>query len=182
MSIHRVIINSVVATLLSSQMALAQTSTLDSLFDRLAQADPAQAAGIAGQIQEEWSRSGSAAMDLLLRRGEDALQDGDPRLAVDHLSALIDHAPDFAEAYSARATAFYAQERIGLALDDLRTTLTLNPRHFNAMRGLAIIFEQLDRPQDALEVYARIRDIAPHIDGVDTAIDRLSVELDGTSL
>ncbi|MCB5198529.1 tetratricopeptide repeat protein [Loktanella sp. TSTF-M6] len=182
MSIHHLFFNSVVATLLWCGVAAAQTAELDSLFDRLAQADPSEAEGIRGQIETQWSRSGSPAMDLLLRRGEDALADGNPALAVDHLSALIDHAPDFAQGYSLRASAFYAQEQIGLALDDLRTALELNPRHFNAMRGLAVILQQLDRPQEALEVYQRIRDIAPHIDGVDMAIDRLSVELDGTSL
>ncbi len=161
---------------------LAQTPALDDLFDRLAEADAAEAGQIQGQIQSAWSRSGSPAMDLLLRRGEDAMEVGNFTLAIQHYSALIDHAPAFAEGYNGRATAFYLAGQIGPSLADIESTLALNPRHFGAMSGLAVILEGLDRPADALEVYARIRDIAPNADGIQGAMDRLSVKLDGLAL
>ena len=162
--------------------ALAQTDTLDSLFDKLAEAEPEEAGRIEGQIAAQWSKSGSAAMDLLLRRGEDALEAGDFKLAAEHFTAAIDHAPDFAEAYNGRATAYYLQGLIGPSLDDLRRTLDLNPRHFAAMRGLAILLEELGRPEDALEVYGEIRALHPHLDGVEAAMDRLELELTGQTL
>ena len=36
-------------------------------------------------------------MDLLLGRGNEALEAEDYPTAIEHFSALIDHAPDFAE-------------------------------------------------------------------------------------
>ena len=162
--------------------AQAQTTELDALFDRLAEAGPEETGQIQGQIAAQWSRSGSAAMDLLLTRGEDAMEAGEPDLAIQHFSALIDHAPDFAEGYNGRATAFYLAGQIGPALADIQRTLALNPRHFGAMSGLAVILEELDRPQEALAVYRGILDIAPNAEGVSDAVDRLSVKLDGLAL
>ncbi|MFQ3254880.1 MAG: tetratricopeptide (TPR) repeat protein [Loktanella salsilacus] len=168
--------------ILSTAPAFAQTAELDALFDRLVQADSEETSQIQGQIAAQWSRSGSAAMDLLLRRGQDAITAGDLPLAIQHYSALIDHAPQFAEGYNGRATAFYLSGQIGPALADIQDTLALNPRHFGAMSGLAVILEELDRPQDALEVYARILKIAPNAEGVQDAADRLTVEMDGVTL
>ena len=160
----------------------AQTAELDDLHERLTTAEPAEAEGLRRQIQSRWSQSGSAAMDLLLRRAEEALQDGDTETAITHFSALIDHAPDFAAGYNGRATAYYGDGRLGLALADLQQVLRLNPRQFNALSGLAIILRRLDRPAESLEVYREVARIAPHIDGLDEAIDQLSIELDGTAL
>ena len=159
-----------------------QTAELDALFDRLAEASPEETGQIQGQIAAQWSRSGSAAMDLLLRRGEDAMEAGEPDLAIQHFSALIDHAPDFAEGYNGRATALYLAGQIGPALADIRRALALNPRHFGAMSGLAVILEELDRPEEALAVYRGILDLAPNAEGVGDAVDRLSVKLDGLAL
>ena len=162
--------------------AAAQSPELDDLHARLAEAEPAEAEGLRRQIQARWSKSGSAAMDLLLRRGEDALEAGETETAITHFSALIDHAPDFAAGYNGRATAYYTDGRLGLALADIQTVLRLNPRQFNALSGLAIILRKLDRPDEALEVYREVARIAPHMDGLDAAIDQLSIELDGTAL
>lgn len=40
--------------------------------------------------------------------------------AIEHLTALTDHAPNFAEGWHTRATAFYLIDEYGLALADLR--------------------------------------------------------------
>ena len=182
MSIYTPILNAAAAAFLWATAAQAQSDELDALFERLAQADAVEAEGLRGQIQGRWSQSGSAAMDLLLRRAEDAADEGDLDTAVAHYSALIDHAPDFAEGYHGRATALYAQGRIGQALEDIRRTLELNPRHYMAMTGLAVILQQMDRRAEALEVFRQVDQIAPHLDQVETAIGQLSVELDGTAL
>jgi tetratricopeptide (TPR) repeat protein len=168
--------------LLSTVPMWAQTAELDALFDRLVEAGPEETSQIQGQIAAQWSRSGSPAMDLLMRRGQDAIAVGEIDLAIQHFSALIDHAPQFAEGYNGRATAFYLSGQIGPALADIQDTLALNPRHFGAMSGFAVILEELDRPQDALEIYARILEIAPNAEGVQDAADRLTVKLDGVTL
>ena len=177
------IINFSVAALLTfASMATAQTAELDGLFDELAQAGPEEARRIEGQIDTAWSRSGSPAMDLLLKRGTDALEAGDLDAALDHFGALVDHDPTFAEGYNGRATALYLTGRIGPALADIRTALVLNPRHFVAMRGLAVILEEVDQPREALEVYRSVLALNPHAEGVADAILRLEIALDGQTL
>jgi len=160
----------------------AQTAVLDRLFAELAEAEPDAVSRIEGQIQAEWDRSGSAAMDLLLRRGKDALDEGAPDVAVDHFSALVDHAPDFAEGYNARATAYFLLGAYGPALEDLRMALRLNPRHFGALRGLGILFESIDRPEQALAVYREALLLHPQFGAVTEAVERLEIELEGRSL
>jgi len=55
-----------------------QSERLDLLFEQLLEAEPNEVARIEGQIISEWGKSGSAAMDLLRKRGEDALEAGTP--------------------------------------------------------------------------------------------------------
>ncbi len=121
-------------------------------------------------------------MDLLLSRGREALEAGDTVLAIRHFSALIDHAPDFAEGYNGRATAYFQAGRYGLSLEDIRQTLTLNPRHFSAMSGLALILEELGRPDDALEAWREVERLNPNRDGLKDAITRLEREVEGETL
>ncbi len=157
-------------------------STLDELFEQLANADAQTQSRIEGQIITQWERSGSAAMDLLLRRGKEALDEGAPDIAIEHFSALVDHAPDFAEAYNGRATSYYLVGLIGPALNDLQQVLALEPRHFGAMRGLAVILEGLDRPTQALEAYRAVLDLNPASTDALEAVERLELQLEGQVL
>lgn len=162
--------------------AWADEAELEALFEGLKTADAAQAAQIESRIQELWSNSGSPSMDLLLERGRDALMEGNVVLAIQHFSALIDHAPDFAEGYNGRATAYFQQGRYGLSLEDIQHTLALNPRHFGAMSGLALILEELDRPKDALAAWRAVERINPNREGLSDAVHRLEVMVEGQAL
>ena len=162
--------------------AWADPSRLDSLFERLKAADDTDARQIEREIWIEWAKSGSPAMDLLLQRGRDALEAGDNEAAIAHLTALVDHAPDFAEGYNARATAYYNAGLLGPSVADIGKTLELNPRHFGALTGLAMIFEELRKPDKALEVYRKVLEIDPHAEGVADAITRLTAETQGKDL
>lgn len=159
-----------------------QEDALSDLYAALREAEGPAAEEIAGKIQEQWARSGSPAMDLLLDRAREAMANGDTSRALGHLGALIDHAPEFAEAYSARASAFYQLDRYGEALDDLRMALALNPRHFGAMTGLALILEALERPQQALAAWREIEKLNPSQEGLEAAMTRLARAVEGTAI
>jgi Flp pilus assembly protein TadD len=161
---------------------LAQSADLDALFDRLKSASGPDAQQIEQEIWAEWSKSGSDAMDLLLSRGRAAMAAGDAQLAVQHLTALVDHAPDFAEGWNARATAYYQLGDFGPAVADIAKTLTLNPRHFGALSGLGSIFEELGAPEKAKAAYQAAVDINPHATGAVQAIDRITRETEGQDL
>jgi tetratricopeptide (TPR) repeat protein len=166
----------------SVQGAVAQTATLDSLFSELQEPDLVEWQDVENRILVEWSHSGSEAMDLLLERGRRAIKDGDYVKAVEHLTALVDHAPEFAEGWNARATAFFMMDEFGLSVADIEQTLALNPRHFGAMSGLGMIFEALDQPEKALVAYRAAKAVHPHRPNLDEAIERLEDRTSGTSL
>jgi tetratricopeptide (TPR) repeat protein len=155
---------------------------LDALFAELAEPEQADWPRIEAEIMRHWSRSGSDAMDLLLRRGTDAMDDEDWSTAVEHLSALIDHAPDFAEGWNARATAFYMLEEYALAIADIEMVLTLNPRHFGALSGLAVILEAMGDLPLALEAQRAALALHPHRPEVMRAVERLEQRVGGADL
>ncbi|MEM6387285.1 MAG: hypothetical protein AAF718_13735 [Pseudomonadota bacterium] len=161
---------------------VAETDELAALLEGLKSADASTATQIEKRIFEIWSRSGSASMDLLLSRGREALEEGDTILAIRHFSALIDHAPEFAEGYNRRATAYFQEGRLGLSLEDIRRTLELNPQHFSAMTGLALIMEELGFPDEALSTWREIERFHPNSDGLSESMTRLERKVEGASL
>lgn len=181
------ILNRVVAATLPllflCTFAVAQDAAkLDELFTRL-QAAPADEAGrIEQEIQIEWSKSGSPALDLLLQRGRDALEMGDTQAAIEHLTALVDHDPDFAEGWNVRAAAFYQAGEFGPAMTDIAQVLVLNPRHFGALTGLGRIFEASEDPERALKAYEAALALHPHLEGARDSVARLSARTEGQEL
>ncbi len=170
------------ASLIFLTFAHADDAELEALFEGLKLADATAAAQIEGRIYDIWSRSGSDAMDLLHNRGREALENGDLDRAIQHFSALIDHAPDFAEGYNARATAFFQTGQFGLSLEDIRKTLALNPRHFGAMSGLALILEEIGKPEAALGAWREVEMLHPNRDGLSDTIQRLERQVEGSEI
>ena len=159
-----------------------ETDEVVSLLEELREPDQQGWQRLERQITRAWSRSGSASADLLLQRGRDAMRRGQTDAAIEHFTALIDHAPEFAEGYHARATAWFMDGKLGRAMDDLRVALAYNPNHFSALAGLGRIFEDIQDFERAREAYRAATAIHPHRADVKTALDRLEKRLDGTAL
>lgn len=161
----------------------ALSDTVRDLLAELATAeDAATADRLEDQIVDAWSKSGSPAMNVLLRRGRAALEVRDWALAIRHFRALTDHAPDFAEGWHGLALAYYNADRLGPAMDALERTLTLNPYHFGALRGVAAVHEQIDNPTLAYDAYARVLAMRPHAPDIVAAMERLEPAVTGTAL
>lgn len=152
------------------------------LLQSLADADPAGAVSIARELESAWDKSGSAAMDLLLRRGRDALERGDTLEAIEHLTALTDHAPEFAQGWYERSRAFFAADLMGPAVADLERALALNPNDYNAIYGLGVVLEHFNDPKSAYEAYSRAQAIHPHHEEVTKALQRLKPAIAGKEL
>jgi tetratricopeptide (TPR) repeat protein len=155
---------------------------VSALLDELAEPGQDRWRRIERQILREWSRSGSATADYLFQRGQAALQAGQPDAAISHFSAVIDHAPDFTEAWNARATAWYMANRLGQAMADIEVVLSREPRHFGALAGLGMILEQTERPEAARSAYAAALAVHPHRPQLREALTRLDLALAGRSL
>jgi tetratricopeptide (TPR) repeat protein len=133
-------------------------------------------------IELEWSKSGSPAFDLLLKRGQDAITAGDLPGAIEHLTALTDQAPDFAEGWNARATAYYLAGYYGPSILDIQRVLALNPRHFGALAGLGLILQETGPKEQAKRAFEASLAIHPHQEGISQALEALERETSGTDL
>ncbi|MEM8979592.1 MAG: hypothetical protein AAGD04_08915 [Pseudomonadota bacterium] len=153
-----------------------------SILERLKESTPQSYAVIERELELEWSKSGSASMNLLLQRGKDALERGEFQKAFFHFSALIDHAPEFAEGYAGRATALFRMDRVGQALADIEEALRRNPNHYPSMIGFGIIMAELGNPHAAVAALKRAASIHPHREDVTKALDRLVKEVEGTAI
>ncbi|MEO1139211.1 MAG: tetratricopeptide repeat protein [Pseudomonadota bacterium] len=160
----------------------AQDNQLDELFAELLTAEPRDARRIAGDIELAWTRSGSSAADLLLKRGTDAMEAGDVMAAIEHFTALTDHAPDFAEGWHMRAMAYADAEMFGPALADIEKALALNPRHYNAIASLGGILYQIERYDMAKEAFEHVLAIHPHHEDVTDAMSAVEREIGGREL
>ncbi|MFT3688765.1 tetratricopeptide repeat protein [Paenirhodobacter sp.] len=182
MRIPWAILNPLVATTFAILPAWAESGGLERQFQELADPDYAGWARAESDIERAWSRSGSPAMDLLLKRGEQALDAGDAGAAIEHLTALTDHAPEFPEGWNARANAWIAAGQFGPALADLRQVLALEPRHWGALATLGQVYEEMDLTEPALAAFRASWALNPHQDEVKDAIARLEKELAGVAL
>ncbi|MBD0866033.1 MAG: tetratricopeptide repeat protein [Rhodobacteraceae bacterium] len=163
----------------------AQTSGLrdeDELLRLLADSDPANAAHVDRQLQALWEKTGSPSMDMLMKRGRDAMDVENYRTAIEHLSALTDHAPDFAEGWRLRASAFFEVGRYGPAIADLEIALALNPRNYNTILDLGTILELFGDEKRAYAAYERAQAIHPHHKGISKAMERLKPRVAGQAL
>ena len=171
-----------IALALAPSPGAAQSTELDQLFEQLADPDTQNWQQVETRIWALWAHSGSAAMDLLLVRGREAMGNGDMDAAIEHFTALTDHAPDFAEGWNARATAYYLGGMFGPSIQDIQRTLALNPRHFGALSGLGMIMAQLDMPKEALDAYRAALAINPQKTSTQTTIEQLEKLVGGTEL
>lgn len=162
--------------------ARAETAGLDRQFSELSDPDYAGWERAESDIRRAWSRSGSASADLLLKRGESALDSGDSLAAIEHLTALTDHAPDFAEGWSQRAAAYMAAGQFGPAVSDLRQVLRLEPRHWGALAMLGSIQDEMGDAARALAAFRASFALNPHQQDVKDAIIRLETAQAGVAL
>lgn len=164
-------------------LAAAQDATrADDLLDRLAQPDLRNWPVVEEELQMVWARSGSPSADYLLDRGRAALAAGDLDAAYNHLTALTDHAPDFAEGWNARATMFFQTNRYGPAIADIQRVLALEPRHYGALTGLGFMLEEMALLDEALAAFRAAQAIHPHRDEINDAVDRVERALEGQAL
>lgn len=147
--------------------------TEEALLQQLSEAPEAEALRLDRELSLIWERSGSAAMDLLLSRGREAMEEEETEKAIDHLTALTDHAPGFAEGWHARATAFYQAGLYGPALDDLERALTLNPNNYNAIFGLGVMLQEFGDLDRAAQAFERVLALHPHHENATTAVEQL---------
>jgi tetratricopeptide (TPR) repeat protein len=151
-------------------------SRVDRLFQRLKAAkDASEAKGISDQIQRIWARSGSDTLDLLMGRVDEATKGNDAVLALDLLDSIIALRPDWAEAFAKRARIHVQRKDFDGAMRDLRLVLVMEPRHYLALAGVGMVFQQAGQDKRALEAFEEALKLHPHLPGIRTIVERLRV-------
>ena len=153
------------------------------LYARLAASkDADETEGIITLLLHSYSESGSDTGDLLLQRARHAIgveQYADALKILDQTIALL---PDWAEGWNARATVRYLDDDYNGSMADIAQTLKREPRHIGALMGMGMILEAREKREDALKVYERVLEIAPHWKNAEEAADKLKKALAGSEL
>ncbi len=153
------------------------------LYARLAAAkDADETSGIITQLLHSYSESGSDTADLLLRRARQAIGVENYADALKILDATVALQPDWAEGWNARATARYLDDDYKGSMADIAQTLKREPKHLGALMGMGMILEAREKREDALKVYERVLEIAPHWRNAEEAADKLKKALAGSEL
>lgn len=153
---------------------------LDRLFQQLADAPDAAAAQIVEQqIWSHWAQSGSPTVDILLERAAAAEAAGEPSLAIDFLAQASELAPQFAEPWNRRASLAYNAHDYRGAIEAIQETLRREPRHFGAMAGLGMIYEELGQEAAALEAYRGALAVHPNYEAAKRGAARLAPRIEG---
>jgi len=142
----------------------ARTSVaLDFLFRRLAAcAGLDEALATEDRIWDAWMHHPHRAAEVLQRATHDiAARRYD--IAETRLSALLRHAPGFAEAWHKRAALYYLLGRDAECLHDIRRTLELEPRHFAAILHFAEILAGEGSRAEARYAFAAALSLHPHL-------------------
>ncbi len=157
-------------------------ASLDEMLQSLGEAPPAEATRLSREIEREWAKSGSTALDMLLRRGREAMEEDQIDIAIEHLTAVTDHAPDFAEGWHARATAFYMKGLYGPALSDLQRALILNPDNYNAIFGLGVMLNEFGDYALAEQAFNQVLDLHPNHENASKMLEQLKTKGIGREL
>lgn len=155
---------------------------LPALFDALQRADAVEALAIEAQIWAIWSDIDDAESQMQLERGSVAManrQYGEAKAAFDR---LVERSPELAEGWNRRATLFWLMDELDRSVEDIRRTLTLEPRHFGALSGMGLIFMVVGKPEAAARSFEAALAVHPTLAGAKINLERLRQSLKGDRL
>jgi tetratricopeptide (TPR) repeat protein len=156
---------------------------LDTLFVELKRERNEKAAErIAGRIWEEWTRSGSASIDLMMGWSKTAMDNKKFDVALDFLDQIVTMKPSYAEGWNRRATVHFAMQNYAKSMSDINHTLQIEPRHFGALSGMGQIMKNTGREELALQAWQRVLDIYPMMRSAQNEVATLSEELAGEGI
>lgn len=139
-------------------------AALDDLFLRLGRApDPATAQRIDQQIWMIWTSPSDPDLAGRMATILDARMAGDVRIALALADKLVDDHPDYAEGWNQRATMYFLVGQFDKSLADCERVLELEPRHFGALSGMAVIHLQMGRRDLALKAISAALAVHPFL-------------------
>lgn len=163
------------------QAAPAKTSKpVDRLFEALKrERNPEKAKGISMEIMQDLTDSGSPTVNLLMEWSATAMKEKKNGAALDFLDRITLLNPGYVEAWNRRATIHYAMGNQRKSMADIAEVLKREPRHFQALAGLAGIMAESGRDELALKAWQDYLAVYPADREAQEAMTKLSEKLAG---
>ena len=159
-------------------MADERDARLRELFARLAAAASEREAGaVEREIWSAWLATDDENVASWIARGLAAMEARDFAAALQSFDRVVELAPDYAEGWNKRATLHWLRGSFEESVADIDRTLALEPRHFGALSGLAMIREAQGRPFEALEALEQLLHIHPRLPQLRERIEQLTAQL-----
>ncbi|MCK5366779.1 MAG: tetratricopeptide repeat protein [Gammaproteobacteria bacterium] len=147
---------------------------LDALFEVLETTSGMQAARAAeAEIWRIWIASGREEIDALMVEGVAAMRNQRFEDAIALFGQITERAPEFAEGWNKRATAYYLNDDHVASVRDIQRTLALEPRHFGAISGMGLIFLSRGDESGALAAFEAVLAIHPGAPGARQRVEEL---------
>lgn len=165
-----------------SSILYSENLKIDLLLEELKAPAERNSKEVERDIWVEWSKSGSIKLDTLLQRGRSFMADKKFNNAINIFDKVINEKPTFAEAWNARATAYYLQGQFDKSISDINKVLSLNPNHFGALAGLGSILEILGYFEAAREALKKANEINPNNKNIKKSLERVNEKAADASL
>ena len=154
-------------------------SELDKLFTQLKNTKNIQSAQLVeNKIWKIWEihpaddRKGFRLTELL-DQGSLLINRREFNKAYNIFTQIIAVDPNWSEAWNKRSLVLDLMKKYQSSLDDIKITLSLEPRHFGALSGRALNYIELKKYEKAIESYRAAQKIYPVIDGANKMIPQL---------
>ncbi len=118
----------------------------------------------------------------MMQWSQDAMDAKKFDVALDFLDQVVTLSPAYAEGWNRRATVHFMMNNFRKSMADINRTLSLEPRHFGALSGLAQILKGSGHKERALDAWARVLDVYPMMRSAQKEVAELSEELAGEGI
>ena len=131
----------------SPLLASQDNPRLDKLFAEFKTVKNNQKAdNVTAEIWSIWRYAGDPAVDWMMHESQRYMTAGELDSALGGYALIIDATPDFAEGWHKRATVHFLLGNYPTSIKDIKETVALEPRHFDALAGLGLVYLHLDPP------------------------------------
>lgn len=150
------------------------SASLDALFQQLASAEDAESGyEIERKIWKIWGLPKDRSASVPFAQGVVSMSRGELEAARRSFDRVVVIAPEFAEGWNKRATVAFMLGDMKSSVIDIQRTLALEPRHFGALSGLALIYDDFGWEEKALDVLIEVKELHPMMIGIDERMQML---------
>lgn len=142
----------------------ADKAVIDKLFAELRVAPTAEAAHVIDQkIWIQWTNPSDKDLALRMLDVMEARQMGNLKVGIELLNQLVLDYPNYAEGWNQRATLYFMVGDYEASIADCGRVLELEPRHFGALSGRAMMYLQMGKRSLALKDMAAALAVHPFL-------------------